>query len=69
MSLDVPLLDALCGWQRTVTSICGKPVKITHQGPTPSNWAEAFAGLGMCSHKKQDQRGDLIVGVNIKYPV
>jgi DnaJ family protein B protein 4 len=68
MSLDVTLLDALCGWQKTITSICGKPIKVQHQGPTPVQWVEAFAGLGMCSHKNQNQRGDLIVGINIKYP-
>jgi DnaJ family protein B protein 4 len=68
MSIDVSLLEALCGWQKTVTSICGKPIKIQHQGPTPAQWKEPLAGLGMCSHKNQNQRGDLIVAINIKYP-
>lgn len=68
MSLDIPLLDALCGWQRTVTSICGKPINVSHRGPTAQGWQEAYAGLGMCSHKNQNQRGDLIVAVNVRYP-
>jgi DnaJ family protein B protein 4 len=66
--LEIPLVDSLLGWQRWLTSICGKQIKVSHQGPTPSSWQECFAGLGMCSHKNTNERGDLLVGVKIKYP-
>src|SRR5262249_12978817 len=49
--LEIPLVDSLLGWQRTLTSICGKQIKVSHQDPTPSSWKECFPGLGMCSHK------------------
>ena len=66
--LEIPLVDSLLGWQRTLTSICGKQIKVSHQGPTTSSWQECFPGLGMCSHKNPNERGDLFVGVKIKYP-
>lgn len=66
--LEIPLIDSLLGWQRMVKSICGKQIKVSHQGPTPPNWQECFAGLGMCSYKDTSERGDLLVGVKIKYP-
>ena len=66
--LEIPLADSLLGWQRTLTSICGKQIKLSHPGPTPSSWQECFAGLGMCSHRNTNERGDLFVGIKIKYP-
>jgi DnaJ family protein B protein 4 len=66
--LEIPLVDSLLGWQRTLTSICGKQIKVSHQGPTPWSWQECFAGLGMCSHKNTNERGDMFVGIKIKYP-
>lgn len=66
--VEIGLGESLLGWQRTITSICGKTVKVSHEGPTPPNWQEPFAGLGMCSSKNVEERGDLIVGVKIKYP-
>ncbi|TID15970.1 HSP40/DnaJ peptide-binding protein [Venturia nashicola] len=67
-TVEIPLGDSLCGWQRSVESICGKTVVISHDGPTPPNWQDCFAGLGMCKYKRPDQRGDLFVQVSIKYP-
>lgn len=66
--VEIGLGESLLGWQRTITSICGKTVKVGHEGPTPPSWQEPFAGLGMCSYKNNEERGDLIVGVKIKYP-
>ncbi|KAF2430438.1 hypothetical protein EJ08DRAFT_649734 [Tothia fuscella] len=68
MSIYVPLLEALCGFQRTITTICGKTVVVSNRAPTAHGWQQDFPGLGMCSHKNQNQRGDLIVGVSVRYP-
>lgn len=65
---EIGLGESLLGWQRTIKSICGRTVKVSHEGPTPPSWQEPFAGLGMCSSKNVEERGDLIVGVKIKYP-
>jgi len=66
--LEISLAESLLGWQRTITSIDGKAVRVSHDGPTPPGWQEPFAGLGMCNSKRVQERGDLIVGVRVRYP-
>jgi len=66
--IEISLAESLLGWQRTLTSIDGKTVRVGHEGPTPPGWQEPFAGLGMCNSKNVQERGDLIVGVKIRYP-
>jgi DnaJ family protein B protein 4 len=58
----------LTGWQRTVQTIDGKQVKVSHGGPTQPTWVERFPNLGMPRSKKPSERGDFVVGVNIKFP-
>ncbi|KAE9970163.1 hypothetical protein EG328_006460 [Venturia inaequalis] len=66
-TVEIPLGESLCGWQRSVQTICGKTVVVSHHGPTPPNWRDCFAGLGMCKYNRPE-RGDLFVQVSIKYP-
>lgn len=66
--LDITLKEALTGWSRTVTTIDGKNVSVGGSGPTSPTWTERFPSLGMPKSKKPEQRGDFIVGVNIKFP-
>lgn len=53
---------------RPVRTICGKEIRFTHSGPTPQGWKDDRAGLGMCTFKNPEIRGDLIATVCIKYP-
>ncbi|KAH9811703.1 Protein psi1 [Teratosphaeria destructans] len=67
-TIDIDLKEALTGWKRTVQTIDGKQVNVSHTGPTPPTWQEKFPQLGMPKSKTPLQRGDFIVGVNIKFP-
>lgn len=67
-NVDVDLKEALTGWKRTVTTIDGKQLSVSGTGPTQPTYTERYPGLGMPKSKKPDERGDFVVGVNIKYP-
>ncbi|CAD0018764.1 unnamed protein product [Aureobasidium pullulans] len=67
-TLQVNLIEALCGWHRVVQTIDDKHVKVSHPGPTPHDWQERFPGLGMPLSKDSDRRGDFIVDVVIRQP-
>jgi len=66
--VDIDLKEALTGWKRTVTTIDGKNLAVGHSGPTQPTWTERYPSLGMQNPKKDTERGDFVVGVNIKYP-
>ena len=67
-TVDIDLYESLCGWERNLTSICGKNVRVRSSTPTGPNWKECYAGLGMPKNKRSSERGDLWVGVNVSYP-
>ena len=68
-TLDLDLKEALCGWQRTVTTIDGKQVGVSSGGPTGPGWREVYPHLGMVKGKsKTGERGDMIVEVKVKFP-
>ena len=69
-TVDISLKEALTGWERTVKTIDGKQVGVRHGGPIGPAWNERYPGLGMPLGKKgkEGQRGDMVVGVNIKFP-
>ncbi|KAK8221289.1 hypothetical protein HDK77DRAFT_134998 [Phyllosticta capitalensis] len=66
--VDIDLKEALTGWRRTVQTIDGKQVAVGGSGPTPPTYTDRFPGLGMPKSKKPQERGDFVVGVNIKFP-
>ncbi|KAL6706668.1 Molecular chaperone (DnaJ superfamily) [Coniothyrium glycines] len=66
--IELDLKEALTGWQRTVSTIDGKQVKVASAGPTGPNWTERFPNMGMPKSKKPNERGDFIIGVRIKFP-
>ncbi len=66
--MDIDLKEALTGWKRTVQTIDGKQISVGHSGPTPPTWEDRFPSLGMPKSKKPTERGDFVVGVNIKFP-
>lgn len=66
--VDIDLKEALTGWRRTISTIDGKQINVGSTGPTPPTWTDRFPNLGMPKSKKPNERGDLIVGVKIKFP-
>jgi len=67
-TIDIDLKEALTGWSRTIQTIDGKQVPVRHSGPTPPTWIDRFPNFGMPKSKKPHERGDFIVGVNIRFP-
>ncbi|KAI9722080.1 MAG: hypothetical protein M1828_004894 [Chrysothrix sp. TS-e1954] len=66
--VELELKEALCGWSRTVQTIDGKNISVGATGPTGPLWQERYPSLGMPRSKKPSERGDLIVGVKVKFP-
>lgn len=67
-NVDIDLKEALTGWKRTVKTIDGKQISVGGLGPTGPSYIDRYPGLGMPKPKKPDERGDFVVGVNIKFP-
>lgn len=67
-AVDIDLKEALTGWQRTVQTIDGKKISVSSSGPTQPTFEERFPQLGMPKSKTPTSRGDLVVGVKIKFP-
>lgn len=68
--VELSLKEALTGWSRTVKTIDNKQVGVSSAGPTGPQWVERYPGQGMPMTKKgkEGQRGDMLVGVKIKFP-
>ena len=66
--VQIDLKEALTGWKRTVSTIDGKQVSVGGSGPTPPTYTDKFPNLGMPKSKTPTQRGDLIIGVQIRFP-
>lgn len=67
-TVDLTLKEALTGWNRIVRTIDGKSIKVSKPGPTAPGFEESFPGLGMTISKKPNERGELIVRVNVEFP-
>lgn len=67
-NVNIDLKEALTGWSRTVTTIDGRQLSVRSGGPTQPTFTDRFPGLGMPKSKKPEERGDFVVGVNIKFP-
>ncbi|OXV09108.1 hypothetical protein Egran_03127 [Elaphomyces granulatus] len=67
--VDLGLKEALTGWKRVIRTIDGKSIQISKPGPTQPGYEERFPSLGMVNPKKPNERGDLIVRVNVKFPL
>jgi len=67
-NVDIDLKESLTGWTKTVQTIDGKQVSVSHSGPSGPDWKTSYPELGMPKSKKPSERGDFIVGVNIKFP-
>ncbi|KAL4883327.1 hypothetical protein BJY04DRAFT_185362 [Aspergillus karnatakaensis] len=67
-TVDLSLKEALTGWNRIVRTIDGKSIKVSKPGPTPPGYEEKYPGLGMTISKKPNERGDLVVRVNVEFP-
>ncbi|KAH8430476.1 putative DnaJ domain protein Psi [Aspergillus melleus] len=67
-TVDLTLKEALTGWERIVRTIDGKSIRVAKPGPTQPGHEERYPGWGMTISKKPNERGDLIVRVNVKFP-
>ena len=50
-------------------TIGGKRAKVESPDPTPLTFSEQFLDLGMPKSEMPTERGDLVVSVNIEYPI
>ncbi|MCJ1285481.1 hypothetical protein MMC26_004821 [Xylographa opegraphella] len=66
--VEIDLLGALTGWNRTITTIDGKQVQVSAAGPTQPGHTIRYPELGMPKSKKPGDRGDMIVEVKVKFP-
>jgi DnaJ family protein B protein 4 len=67
--VSIDFIESLCGWTRAVPTIDGKRVRLSPFGTTGPNWKEVFPELGMPNSQEPSKRGDLVVGVDIEYPL
>ncbi|KAK7757634.1 hypothetical protein SLS62_000010 [Diatrype stigma] len=67
-TVDITLLESLCGWSRTVPTLDGQKVRVERQEVTPPSWSTVYAGLGMPRASRPGARSNLAVRVSIKYP-
>lgn len=67
-TVEIDLKEALTGWKRTVQTIDGKQLSVSHSGPTQPTWTERFPGMGMPNSKAPTKRGDFVVNIKIKFP-
>eukprot|EP01147_Barroeca_monosierra_P005749 gene5749-9010_t len=65
MNLSLPLVDALCGFTKTIQGIDGQAIKISLSQANPDN-PHRIMGQGM--PRKQGGRGDIIVHFKVKFP-
>lgn len=68
VQVNISLKEALTGWESIVRTIDGKSIRVSKPGPTQPGHEERYPGLGMTISKKPNERGDLIVRVNVKFP-
>lgn len=64
-TVNITLKEALTGWEKHVTTIDGKNLKVGHSGPTSPAWSENYPGMGMVLSKEPSKRGDMIIKVNV----
>ncbi|KXT01881.1 hypothetical protein AC578_2154 [Pseudocercospora eumusae] len=67
-TIEISLKEALTGWSKTITTIDGKQLNVSHGGPTSPEWTTRYPDQGMPKSKTPSVRGDFIVGVKIKFP-
>lgn len=68
LTVEIHLVDSLCGFKRTVATIDGKMIDIEKDGPTEPESEDTFPGLGMPLSKKPEERGNFIVKYRVRYP-
>jgi DnaJ family protein B protein 4 len=66
--LMLDLVESLCGWKRTVTTIDGKHIGIERAGPTQPGSSDIYPDLGMPNPKNSLQRGNFVIKYAVRYP-
>ena len=65
--VELPLVEALTGYERTVETIDGKRLKIAGTQPAQPGSEKRYPGLGL-PNSKTGVRGDFIVEIKVKMP-
>ena len=68
-TVSITLKEALTGWSRQISTVDGKNLMVSHTGPTPPTWTETYPYLGMVMPKDPNQRGNLLVKVNVSHKI
>lgn len=67
-TLEITLLESLCGWSRIVPTLDKEDVRVERQEVTPPHWSTVYSGRGMHKPNRPNARSNLVIKVNIKYP-
>lgn len=68
LDIEIPLVEALTGYQRTIETIDGRKILLSSSGPVQAGSVQKYPGQGMPISKKPGERGDLVVTIKVKYP-
>lgn len=68
LTVELDLVDSLCGFKRTVSTIDGQAIDIEKDTSTKPESQDIFPGLGMPNSKKPDERGNFVVKYKVRYP-
>jgi DnaJ C terminal domain len=72
LRVEVSLYESLCGWTRSVDTICGRKLKVSPQRLTPAGDMVQVGSYGMPKFVGKDMppgsRGQLLLKVDVKWP-
>lgn len=67
--LKLTFKESLLGFDRTVTTISGRKIRVSRAAPTQPGSNTTYPGLGMPISKRPGNFGDLIVQFDVDYPI
>eukprot|EP00047_Mylnosiga_fluctuans_P003812 m.231081 g.231081 ORF g.231081 m.231081 type:complete len:426 (-) comp12161_c0_seq1:80-1357(-) len=71
MDLEIPLVDAICGFRRVISHLDGRKVAITSPAGEPVKDGEVrrVLGEGMPKYREPFTRGDLYIRLKVTFPL
>ncbi|KAJ9057577.1 Molecular chaperone (DnaJ super) [Entomophthora muscae] len=68
MTMQLTLAEALCGFQKEVTTLDNRKLKVTQQSITKPNQQTRMPKEGMPITKYPGSKGDLVITFDVKFP-
>jgi DnaJ family protein B protein 4 len=72
MRVELSLYESLCGWSRTVETLCGRKLQVSPARPTPAGETLSVGPYGMPKFVGKDlppgPRGELLLKVEVRWP-